>query len=423
MFKEAVEAVDPYELVKNRLSAAGPAFMKESGGRLIVAAFGKAACPMAKAARDCLGDVISSGVAITKYGHAEEKPEGIEVYEAGHPVPDENGLKATEGAIKLVSGAGEGDTVLCLISGGGSALLVSPIKGITLNDKQRITDGLLKSGADINSLNAVRKHISKVKGGRLAELAFPAKVVSLILSDVLGDRLDVIASGPTAPDTTSYADALSVLSEFGLMDKAPAPVIDVLQRGLKGEIPDTPKKGSPVFRLTENIIIGNNAKALDAAKAKASAMGLDAETVSTGISGEARDAGRALAKRAVQIKRSRKNGLPVCLLSGGETTVTVRGGGMGGRNTELALAFAMEVRGMEGITLLSAGTDGADGPTDAAGAFADGQTAQRALALGIEAGEHLERNDSYGFFKRAGGLFVTGPTRTNVMDVQMVIIQ
>lgn len=331
-------------------------------------------------------------------------------------MPDENGLRGTEEIVRLLKNVDENTLVVCLISGGGSALLVSPYEGITLDEKQKITELLLNAGADIYELNTVRKHLSKVKGGRLAEIAYPVKVISQILSDVIGDRLDVIASGPTAPDKTTYNHAIKVLEKYRLIDKAPGSIIDVLQNGAKGLIPETPNDDNPVFEKVENIIIGSNIKALEAANEKAESLGLNPEIISSEITGEARDAGKWL----TDIARSKRSN---CLISGGETTVTIKGSGSGGRNMELALAFAMEIEEIEGITLLSAGIDGTDGPTNAAGAIVDGQTVLKAKKIGLNPEEYLNNNDSYNFFKKIDELLITGPTGTNVMDTQIIVIR
>jgi glycerate-2-kinase len=274
---------------------------------------------------------------------------------------------------------------------------------------------LLKAGADIHELNAVRKHLSRVKGGRLAKAAFPARIVSLIVSDVVGDSLDVIASGPTAPDGSTFKDAVDVLNKYSV--EADDSIIKLLEKGLAGKIPDTPKGDDEVFTRVENIIIGSNRGALAAAKEKAEEMGFRAEIIFDALIGEARDAAKKIADKTLSV-----TSLPACLISGGETTVTVKGSGKGGRNTELALAFAIEIAGKKGITFLSAGTDGTDGPTDAAGAMADGTTVSRAALLGIDPNIYLRNNDSYTFFKREGGLVITGPTGTNVMDIQVVLL-
>jgi hydroxypyruvate reductase/glycerate 2-kinase len=312
--------------------------------------------------------------------------------------------------------------IVTLISGGGSALLVAPQDGISLADKQRTTSLLLNAGADIGELNTVRKHLSRVKGGRLAEAAFPATVVSLILSDVIGDRLDVIASGPTAADPTTFGEALGILERYRLSEEVPPPAMELLRRGNRGDSPETPKAGSPFLDRVENIIVGSNRQALEAAARAALELGFTVEILSAELSGEAREVGRQLAHQALTAARSKNGNAGLCLLSGGETTVTVRGQGKGGRNMELALAFAIEIEGQPGITLLSAGTDGTDGPTDAAGAIVDGKTVARAREKGLDPREYLDNNDSYTFFKTCGGLFITGATGTNVMDLQIVLI-
>jgi glycerate-2-kinase len=349
----------------------------------------------------------------------------IQSFEAGHPLPDEKGLQATAEAIRLLRQADEKTLIICLISGGGSALLVAPCEGITLAEKQKTTELLLKAGADIRELNTVRKHISQVKGGRLAEIASPARIKSLILSDVLGDRLDVIASGPTTPDKSTYEQAWHILEKFALVDQVPESVRKVLIQGCQGILMETPKEGHPCFRKVENTIIGGNQDALEAAKIEALRLGYEAEIISAEITGEAREAGRWLGKKArttLQIMQATLN-RKVCLISGGETTVTVTGKGKGGRNMELALAFAQEVDGAQGISFLSAGTDGSDGPTDAAGAIVDGQTMIRARAKGLDPRVYLAENNSYHFFKQTNELLITGPTRTNVMDIQIMLLQ
>jgi len=442
IFYAALKAVDPYDAVQVHSRRIRTIYKGGHFKRLMVIGFGKAACIMVNALKDALGDLIDDVIVITKYGYCSSTPwdSGLEssvlIFEAGHPLPDENGLKATEEAIKLLRDADEDTLIVCSISGGGSALLVSPYEGISLKEKQQITELLLNAGADIYELNTVRKHISKVKGGRLAEIAYPAKVISLILSDVIGDRLDVIASGPTSPDSTTYNDALEVLKKYRLIDKAPQSIVETLQKGAKGLINETPKEGSNIFHNVENIIIGSNRIALDAAKKKAEESGVSTEIISYELTGEARKAGKWLAGIAMAKKLQRATGhgpgvskeynstlQPICLISGGETTVTVKGRGMGGRNMELALSFAMAIEGIDGITLLSAGTDGTDGPTDAAGAIVDGETIKKARAIHIDPLEYLNNNDSYNFFRKIDALFITGPTGTNVMDIQIMVIE
>lgn len=423
IFNAALRYVDPYASVAHYLERIRDIFRKGQFRRLIVAGFGKASCPMAKAIEDGLSDLFDSGVVITKYGHCSGHDlKKIRIHEAGHPLPDENGMKGTQEIVNLLRRADEHSIVVCLISGGGSALLVSPQEGITLADKQSVTNLLLKAGADIYELNTVRKHISKVKGGRLAETAFPAKVMSLIISDVMGDRLDVIASGPTSPDGSLYQDALGVIEKFELTGQTPRSVLDMLKSGAEGLTPETPKKESPIFDRVENMIIGNNIGALKAAEARAESFGLAAEIISSDLTGEAAEVGKWLAKKAVEMRNAGRSARSRCLISGGETTVTVKGSGLGGRNMELALAFAMAIEGIDGITLLSAGTDGTDGPTDAAGAIVDGKTVEKARTAGLDPQGYLSNNDSYNFFRKIGGLLITGPTGTNVMDIQIIVI-
>jgi len=421
LYRAALHAVDPYASVKRYKERILGSFRSAGGTRLICVAFGKAACPMAKAVEDVCGGLLDASAVNTKYGHCSGYSlRNGKVFEGGHPLPDENGVRGTGEIVRMLGDADAHTLVVCLLSGGGSALLVSPCEGITLKDKQLTTDLLLRAGADIYELNAVRKHLSRVKGGRLAAIAYPSRFLSLILSDVIGDRLDVIASGPTSPDPTTYHDAMEVIGKYGLQKSIPLRVSSVLEQGRKGVLPETPKEGDRIFGNGENVIIGGNRIALEAAKIQAEKAGFQTVLLSSEITGEAREVGIWLAQKAGEIK---KGGRPVCLLSGGETTVRVKGKGTGGRNMELALAFAQAIENTTGITLLSAGTDGTDGPTDAAGAIVDGHTLKRAKALGIDSQKYLEENDSYPFLKETGDLLITGPTGTNVMDLQIIIIE
>lgn len=421
IFAAAVRAANPSDAVRRECLRIRSLYRAEGFSRLVVLGFGKAAVPMAFALEEELCDILESGVVVTKYGHvSSRKPEKFRIFEAGHPTPDENGIRGTREILHRARTADEKTLVTTLVSGGGSALLTAPAEGITLAAKRETTELLLRCGADIHALNTVRKHLSRVKGGRLAETISPGRTVSLILSDVIGDDLDVIASGPTAPDTTTFLDALAVLERFDLAGRVPPEVAAYLEAGARGDIPETPKEGNPIFQRVENRIIGSNRSALEAASRAAEEAGCAVVVLPTPVTGEAADAGRLLARRARECVAQRRE-RPLCLLSGGETTVTVRGGGKGGRSQELALSFALEIAGIPGVTLLSAGTDGTDGPTDAAGALVDGDSipmerkdaALRSLAL----------NDSYTFFKEHGGLFITGPTGTNVMDVQIISIR
>ena len=427
VFQSVLKVVDPYALVRQEIDRIVSTYRNGNYQRLLIISFGKAAFAMARAVSDFAGDILTSGIIITKYGHLQNQTlaSSIRCFEAAHPVPDEYGLAATGHVIDALREADEKTLVVCLISGGGSALLAAPLDRITLREKQQLTQELLKAGADIQELNTVRKHISRVKGGRLAEMAYPAGVVSLILSDVIGDRLDVIASGPTSPDQTTYRDALDVIDHYHLREKIPFIITDILEQGVRHEIQETPKAGNVIFNKVENVIIGNNIKAIGIAAAQAEGAGYKTTILSTELQGEAREVGKWLAGKTLEARQSLSGsqGKKICLVAGGETTVTVRGNGRGGRNMELALSFAMAIKGVQGVTLLSAGTDGTDGPTDAAGAIVDCMTVEKAEQAGIIADRYLQNNDSYTFLKAIDGLFITGPTGTNVMDIQIILIE
>lgn len=418
IFNAALASADPRRAVLRYGDLLSDVLRERNYRTVLVAGFGKAVCAMSTALEEHLQNRISRGIIIAPYGHrpATDEPHRVRLYEGGHPIPDENGQAATAEIVRLLKGGDEHTLVVCLISGGGSALLVCPYAGVTLPEKKQVTALLLRAGASVHELNTVRKHLSSVKGGRLAEIARPARVVSLILSDVVGDALDTIASGPTAPDDSTFADAIGVMDKYGLSSRAPAAVMALLSKGAQGRVPETPKKGDAVFDKVHNIVIASNRIALEAARAEGEDLGYPAEILTSELTGEAREAGRRLARRAMSMQR------PACLISGGETTVTVTGSGRGGRNLELALAFALEIEGVAGITLLSAGTDGMDGSADAAGAVVDGATIAAARARGLDPDAYLARNDSYTFFREAGGLVVTGPTGTNVMDIQIIIV-
>ena len=426
IFEAALNSVDPYAAVQAHAGRIRTICREEGLKKIVVVSFGKAAHAMARAVADEFPDSIAGGIVITKYGHATGKPlpGTFEVHEAGHPVPDEKGVAGAVRAVEILRQAGKDTLVVCLISGGGSALLVAPSEGLSLDDKQAMTRILLKAGADIMELNTVRKHLSRVKAGRLAEAARPARVLSLILSDVIGDPVDFIASGPTAPDRTTWADALDIVTRHDRAGEMPQRIMRILREGAAGKLPDTPKKGDPLFERVENIIVGSNRIATEAARLKALAMGYEPVVLTSELQGEARDAARRLYRQVLESQSCLASGRrKTCLIAGGETTVTVRGNGLGGRNTEMALAFAMAIEGTSGITFLSAGTDGTDGPTDAAGAVADGRTIPDARALGLDPQAFLDDNDSYRFFEKAGGLVKTGPTGTNVMDLQVILVE
>ncbi len=435
IFCAALAAVDPYQAVLNSaklehgcLTVADTAYRLEAFSRIVVVGAGKATARMALAIEELLGERISAGLIIVKEGHAATL-RTVEQIEASHPVPNDAGAEGAQRILEMMRVADERTLVICLLSGGASALLVAPVEGVTLHDKQAVTALLLNAGAAIGELNAVRKHLSAVKGGRLAQVAYPAQIVTMILSDVIGDRLDIIASGPTAPDGTSFTDAWSVIEKYGLKEKIPVHVMNYLQRGIAGLATETVKDGDPYLLGTRNVIVGGISRALAAAAEKSGQLGIAAEIITAELQGEARDAARFLAHNARMAQAGLQAGERRCLLFGGETTVTVRGKGKGGRNQELALAFALEIAGQSGVSLLSAGTDGNDGPTDAAGALVDGNTVGSARRLGIDPVAHLGENDSYGFFQQLDALsggrshFMPGPTGTNVMDLQIILLE
>jgi hydroxypyruvate reductase len=376
---------------------------------------GKASAQMAAAVEEVLGARVVGGAIATKDGHLAPVRR-VALRECSHPVPDERGVGAASEILGIARNAGEGDLVICCLSGGASALLPLPAAGITLADKQETTRLLLASGANIHEINAVRKHLSAIKGGLLAAAAYPARVLSLILSDVIGNDLDVIGSGVTAPDSSTYARAVEVLRKYDIFDRVP---LSVQSRLTGKDSAETPKAGHPAFARTENLIVGSSDLALTAAADRAHALGYDAMVLSSFMEGETRDVARVHAAIAKEIRVfGRPMKAPACLVSGGETTVTLRGNGKGGRNQEFVLAGAIEIAGMDDVCILSAGTDGTDGPTDAAGAICDGATVRRAS----DASAFLANNDAYPYFERLGDLVKTGPTGTNVMDVRIVLV-
>jgi hydroxypyruvate reductase len=429
IFRAALKAVDPVEailryvkVVDDQLQVGAHRFAFKDYDRILVAGAGKAGAPMARALEDLLGDRISDGVIVVKEGHGLPL-EHVQIHEASHPVPDERGIKGAEEILSLVNQAGERDLVLCPISGGGSALLVAPAEGVTLEDKQEVTRLLLACGADIHEINTIRKHLSRAKGGGLARFAYPATVISLILSDVIGDDLNVIASGPAVPDTSTFADTRRVLEKYDIWDRVPESVQSRIQQGLKGEIQDTPKAGDAVFERCFSELVGTNIQALKAAGLKAEELGYRTLILSSTVEGEAREVAKVLTAIAREVRHSGNPlSVPACILCGGETTVTIQGDGKGGRNQEFALASALRLDGMENIVVLAGGTDGNDGPTDAAGAVADGSTLARAQGQALDPLDYLSRNDSYNFFQPLEDLVITGPTRTNVMDVYLILV-
>jgi hydroxypyruvate reductase len=429
IFEASLAAADPILLVRRSLQLDGA--ILQAGKRLYdlarysnlyVVGAGKAAAKMARAVEALLGERIAGGIVIVKHGHSIPLKK-LKIVEAGHPIPDPAGIKATEAIVRLLRRTQKNDLILCLVSGGASALLSCPVVGLSLQDKQRTTQALLNCGARIQEVNAIRKHISGIKGGRLAELAYPSTVLSLILSDVIDDSMDNIGSGPTAPDSSTFADCLSIIDRYGVGDMIPLAVTTFLKKGAAGEIADTPKADNPIFQQVQNLLIGNNQLALVAAKEKAQALGYNTLILSSSVEGEAT---RVAIDHVVSARDVLSSSSPVrppaCIISGGETTVTIRGAGLGGRNQEFALAAALEIDGLNGIVVLSGGTDGTDGPTDAAGGIVDGTTVQLARDQGLNARSYLERNDSYPLLKAVGDLLITGPTLTNVMDLRLILI-
>lgn len=429
IFRAGLIAADPVQAVLRHVRVeggvlrAGPRRYRLGGyDRILVLGAGKASAAMAKALERLLGRRISEGLVNVKYGHTAALRR-IALNECGHPVPDAAGVDGARRIAGMASSAGERDLILCVISGGGSALMPLPADPVTLDEKQETTRLLLACGASIHEVNAVRKHISGIKGGHLSRLAWPATVVSLLLSDVIGDDLDVIASGPTAPDASTYESARGILERYGVWDRTPAAVRRRIEDGVAGRAPETPKKGAPVLSRTQNLVVGSNRLAADAAVGKARELGYRTLLLSTFIEGETKDAARVHAAIAREIHASgRPVKAPACILSGGETTVTIHGRGLGGRNQEFVLAAAIDIAGLPGTVVLSAGTDGSDGPTDAAGAMADGRTVERATKAGLSPAGLLAANDSYHFFEPLGDLIKTGPTNTNVMDLRVVLV-
>lgn len=404
------------------ISLAGRTYDLTEISNLFVVGAGKASATMARAIEDMVGDKISDGIVVVKYGHTDTLKK-IRQIEAGHPVPDENGLRGATEILNIVRSAESNDLVLFLISGGGSALAPLPAQGLSLEDKQHTSRILLGCGATIHEINAVRKHLSLIKGGRLAEAAYPAQIVSLIISDVVGDDLDVIASGPTVPDNSSFSDCFTIFGKYDIIDEIPLRVRNCIKAGMEGKIDESPKATSRFFEKAHNVIIASNADAVGMAKAKAEKLGYNTLLLSTMLQGETREVAQVHGAIAREILRSGNPvPRPACILSGGETTVTLRGDGLGGRNQEFALAVAKLLPAEQPAVFLSAGTDGSDGPTDAAGAISDCNTAPRAKAAGLDPRAYLERNDAYRFFEKLGDLFKTGPTKTNVMDLHILLI-
>jgi glycerate 2-kinase len=433
IFRSSIAAVDPYNAIKRFVAFDGKMLRlgrEEEGiqeidsskfNRIFLVGGGKATAPMAKAVEDILGTRLQGGIITVKYGFTTALSR-TEIIEAGHPIPDENGVLGTRKILELLRECGEKDLVFSLISGGGSALLSQPNGAITLPEIQAVTRMLIECGASIDEINALRKHISASKGGQMARFAYPATVINLMLSDVVGDCMDVIASGPFVPDSSTYGDVRKVLEKYHLTN-IPDAVEKYLGAGLEGRMRETPKEGDPVFERVHNWIVGSNMIALQAAGKKAEEMGFKTVILSSMVEGETREVARVHTAIVREILRT---GYPIsppaCVISGGETTVTVKGNGLGGRNQEFCLAAAIDLRKLAPrVVILSGGTDGNDGPTDAAGGIVDPLTLDRAEKSGLRTMDFLENNDAYHFLQNTGDLLITGPTNTNVMDVRIIL--
>jgi glycerate 2-kinase len=429
IFFAGVESVLPDRLVKdhlslrnNKLVISSKTFDLDIIENIYVIGAGKASAMMAQEVEKNLGKRITKGHIIVKYG-CSCKLKYIKVTEAGHPVPDSNGFRATKAVMELAGKAGPGDLVICLLSGGGSSLLTDFPAGSSPEEMIRINDLLVNCGASIAEINAVRKHLSAVKGGQLARAVYPAELVSLILSDVPGDPIDVIASGPTAPDLSTFREAVTVLESFNLKGSVPPGLLKYLSDGIAGIRPETPKPADNIFERTQNILVGNNSMALEAASKKAMEYNINAVIIDGELQGDTSSVAKYIIDTSLSFQSDENEVKPICLLFGGETTVSMTGKGLGGRNQHLALECCLLLKEHPGITVLAAGTDGNDGPTDAAGAVVDSFTLSIAARKNLDPLKYLKDFDSYYFFKKAGGHIITGPTMTNVMDIIVVIVE
>lgn len=426
----AINAADPKQILESRLMLRnstihvnGHSFDLDGFSKIYVIGAGKASGSMAETIEQILGKRITEGLVTVPYG-TKNRTDVIRLSSASHPVPDESGVEGARRILEIATRAKRDDLIICLISGGGSSLMPLPRGEVTIADKKEITQALLKCGATISEINTVRKHISDIKGGWLAKKAYPATILNLILSDVIGDSLEFIASGPTVPDPTTFDDAAGVLKKYRLWDTVPNSVRKVLLDGQRQLIPETPKAGDDAFREIHNVVIGNNRTASLAAYKHLNSARLNTLLLTSTLEGEARHVGAVLASIALEVTLSGNPvQKPAGIVAGGETTVTVIGKGSGGRSQELVLAASMKLEGVEGVVVASASSDGIDGPTDAAGAIADGRTLARARKMGLIPERFLAENDSYSFFSKLGDLILTGPTGTNVNDVSAVIVR
>ncbi len=430
IFQAGLRAVAPGAAVKKFclldgeiLRVDGQPYDLRRYNKIFVIGAGKAGASMARAIEEILGERITEGIITVKYGHLEELNK-IKIHEAGHPVPDLNGFAGAQEIFQLASSADEKTLTICLISGGGSALMPFPVKGVTLEDKQMTTKTMLACGATIHEINTVRKHLSVIKGGGLAKVVYPATLITLSLSDVVGDDLDSIASGPCVADSRTYGDCKSIFEKYSLENLLPGNVLRHIEAGIAGNVSETPNAGQSFFEKSQNVVVGSNFNALFEANVKAGELGYNSLLLSSMLEGDTYDV--ALMHMAIA-REIQLHGYPLakpaCLLSGGETTVKLKGGGKGGRNQEFVLVAALRMPEMGNVVVMSAGTDGTDGPTDAAGAIADQTTLQRAVANGLVPEDYLANNDSYNFFDRLDDLYKTGPTNTNVMDLRIILVE
>ena len=429
----AINQADPAAAIKrnisridNQLIFSDKVIDLDTLSRIFVIGAGKAVVPMVSALSDILLPHVTTGVIITKDGYVYpsmlSSESRIEMFEAGHPLPDQRNLQASSSVVSLVKNVKIDDLVICLISGGASSLLIKPSSDLSVQDIHTLTSLLLSCGASIDELNTIRKHLDDFKGGGLAKLLFPATIVSLILSDVIGDRLDMVASGPTVADPTSYADAWSILEKYQIVGHVSERIRVHLKNGISGIIPETVKLGDSILENVTNILIGNNSQTMKAASDAAEKLGYTPKIITTNLHGEASQVGQTLSAIAIS-SLTQNNMHPICLIAGGETTVTIKGSGKGGRNQELALGAVLGLSATpHELVLVSLATDGGDGPTDAAGAVATNQTFSRGERLGLHPHNYLQRNDSYHYFEKLGDLIKTGPTLTNVNDLALIFI-
>jgi len=433
ILSESLKSVDPYLAVVNQVELNGHWLIIADEmidlaqyQQVYLIGFGKAVLPMAKGISSVLSSYVKEGFLITKYfneSHIKALPPSFTVCRGNHPVPGEDTFRSTKRLLDFLSKISEDDLVLCLISGGGSALCSMPVEGVRPDVIKEMTRVMLACGAEINEINALRKHVDRIKGGGLASLIHSARLITLILSDVIGSPLDVIASGPTVPDKSNFADLQRIIEKYNLAEKLPQQIIELVRKGNAGNVPDTPKSGSSCFSSVSNVLIGSNLTACQSAMRAAQKAGFNSMLLTTYLRGEAREAGRFLAGIIAEIVAT-GNPIqrPACIILGGETTVTIHGDGLGGRNQEMALGAVRDLAGLQKVLLVTLGTDGEDGPTDAAGAWVTGDTLAKSVQSGMNPDQYLDNNDAYHYFEALGQLIQIGPTGTNVNDIAFLFV-